>query len=320
MLFDTRTVLWLLGFASPALTAVMNAISMAGYTPVYMAIGVTLAVLVRLRAGAALLLLLALNSVLTDTAKVIVRAPRPGAVDSRVRTLGVTDTVTHPPGRDFSLLADGLPDSYAFPSGHVSAATVFLIGLMQLFGWPWVWKLMAGWIPAMALSRMYLGRHFPGDVLGGLGFGVLTAAIGLFALSLARLSDPARARNAAVRPLAAAVALAAYALIIQSPVAYDAGRFMGLAIGAAYVVSYLGRRFDPVQDIPMVARFGGLALAAIVFGVSWWTTRLMLAATDITGTAAGALLLGGLPTLFVLPLPLYLLDHFFVPRAPRVET
>ena len=54
------------GTRQPALTAVMNGVSLLGYTRVYLAIAVALAFLVRLRAGAALLLLLALTGVLTD--------------------------------------------------------------------------------------------------------------------------------------------------------------------------------------------------------------------------------------------------------------
>ena len=61
---------------------------------------------------------------------------------------------------------------------------------MYLFQWTWVWRAMVVWIPAMALSRMYLGRHFLGDVLGGMGVGVIAVAIAFLALTLARLSNP----------------------------------------------------------------------------------------------------------------------------------
>ena len=65
---------------------------------------------------------------------------------------------------------------------------------------------MVFWIPAMALARLYLGRHFLGDVLGGVGVGVIAATIGFIALTLARLSNPSHAWTAAARTMVAAAA------------------------------------------------------------------------------------------------------------------
>jgi membrane-associated phospholipid phosphatase len=316
-LFGTGPVRWMQSHASIPLTAVMNAVSLLGYTRVYFAIGVALAFLVRLRAGAALLLLLALTGVLTDGAKAIVSSPRPDAIDSRVQTLGVVDTLGESFRNDSPLPSADADDGYGFPSGHVAASTAFLFGLMYLFQWNWTWRLMVVWIPAMALARMYLGRHFLGDVLGGVGVGVIAVACAFLALTLARLSNPRFAHQAVTRCLLVGGLITAFALLLDVPAAYDAGRFLGLAIGAAFVVLYVGPRFAPASDLPVAARVTSLFLAAVVFGLSWWGTREMLAGLDIAHSSPGMLLAGAIPAMLVLPVPLYLSDRLLVHRLQR---
>ena len=198
-LFGTAPIHWLQDRSSVAMTAVMNGISALGYARVLIAIGVALAFLHTLRAGAALLLLLALTGVLTDGAKTIVSSPRPQAVDAAVKNLDVVSVLGDSFRSDSATPSVDSVDGYGFPSGHVAMWTAFFFGLGYFFRWAWVWPVMVVSIPAMAMSRVYLGRHFLGDVLGGVGVGVIAATIGLLALTLARLSNQKRATNAAVR-------------------------------------------------------------------------------------------------------------------------
>jgi membrane-associated phospholipid phosphatase len=66
--------------------------------------------------------------------------------------------------------------SYSFPSGHTSMA-VALYGLLAVLLWRAHhrgWALLSGaWVLAVALSRVYLGVHYPSDVLGSLTLGVI---------------------------------------------------------------------------------------------------------------------------------------------------
>src|SRR5262249_40861953 len=67
------------------------------------------------------------------------------------------------------------PGSYSFPSGHALLSCAFYLALAQLttaMAWPRALKL-AAWILAVLLtlgigfSRVYLGVHYPTDVLAG---------------------------------------------------------------------------------------------------------------------------------------------------------
>lgn len=65
---------------------------------------------------------------------------------------------------------------YSFPSGHAMAAAAFF-GMLALFLWQqgrYGWALLAAaWVPVVAFSRVYLGAHFPSDVLASLALGTI---------------------------------------------------------------------------------------------------------------------------------------------------
>jgi len=76
---------------------------------------------------------------------------------------------------------------YGLPSGHAQGAVV-LWGLLALHGRRrWLWAPAVALMLAVGLSRVYLGVHFPTDVLGGwlVGAAVLAAS----AWVLRRLAD-----------------------------------------------------------------------------------------------------------------------------------
>ncbi len=58
-----------------------------------------------------------------------------------------------------------------FPSGHTMIVTVVVLTLFPYMrkGWRWLPVLL---IPAVALSRVYLGVHMPLDVVGGFAIGL----------------------------------------------------------------------------------------------------------------------------------------------------
>lgn len=64
---------------------------------------------------------------------------------------------------------------YSFPSGH--SATIFCIATMASWGVPWLAPVFFGIALLVAISRIYLGLHFPSDVMVGSVIGWLCAAM-----------------------------------------------------------------------------------------------------------------------------------------------
>ncbi|MEW6244616.1 MAG: phosphatase PAP2 family protein [Bacillota bacterium] len=62
---------------------------------------------------------------------------------------------------------------YAFPSGHTQAVAAFWTFVARNLGRAWLWVIAAVIMVLVGISRMYLGLHYPLDVLGGLVLGVL---------------------------------------------------------------------------------------------------------------------------------------------------
>lgn len=70
---------------------------------------------------------------------------------------------------------------YGFISSHAANtfSVAFFIGLLLKKHYPWLLILLLVWASIVSYSRIYLGVHFPGDILGGILVGSLIG-IGVF--------------------------------------------------------------------------------------------------------------------------------------------
>jgi membrane-associated phospholipid phosphatase len=68
-------------------------------------------------------------------------------------------------------------NSFAFPSGHAQGSTIFWGYLASWARRTWFWLAAGALILLISFSRLYLGIHYPQDVVGGLLIGLLVLAL-----------------------------------------------------------------------------------------------------------------------------------------------
>jgi undecaprenyl-diphosphatase len=71
-------------------------------------------------------------------------------------------------------------DRFSFPSGHTAAA--FVIATLIAHFFPILTVPVSIWAMLVGVSRIYLGVHYPTDIIAGLVIGILCAFAGIMIL------------------------------------------------------------------------------------------------------------------------------------------
>lgn len=177
--YDRSIMMWLHGHESPGLTTTMSAATELGGLVVVPIIAVAWAGLLWWRGrrrDAALLAAAVIGSTLINSVlKAVFQRDRPNFWEHLV-----------------------VESSYSFPSGH-AMASMSLAAALVVIAWSsrWRWPaivLGAVYVLVVGVSRMYLGVHFPSDILAGWCVAVLWLTVVVVVL------DGASRRRGAHRP------------------------------------------------------------------------------------------------------------------------
>jgi membrane-associated phospholipid phosphatase len=148
--------------------------------------------------GVELAALLFASTTLNELAKGLLKLPRPFWIEPK--------------------LALSTETSFGLPSGHALSAVVLWGYLATVLRGPWRW-LCVLLVFLISLSRLYLGMHFPGDVLAGwaLGLLVLGGFLWLKPYLTSQLSAWSLGRHILAAILVSAVVVVLYLVVAAIP-------------------------------------------------------------------------------------------------------
>lgn len=188
-------------------------------------------------------------------------------------------------------------ETLAFPSGHAQTSMVAWGYLLVVLRRRSIMILGAAMIVLIGLSRLYLGQHWPTDVLGGwlIGAGVLATALWLF-----RRSSRPRLVN---RVLLALMLLAVPVLTLLDPdPTYNRARALGLIAGVSigYALQLQAAPFFvqarwPVQIGKILIGVIGIVALQLGLGAILPDARLIIV---FVGTLTGVWVTYGAPQIF----------------------
>lgn len=203
--------------------------------------------------GARLAVLFLISVAVNSLLKLLVNEPRPFRYDPRVRVLHELETA-------------------GFPSGHTQSTTVIWLYLSLRYRRTWLWVLTTALLILVPLSRLYLGLHFPTDLIGGY-------LVGLLLLWLFWRWQEVGERWVASLPLTGQVLLALIPALLMMLVipGWDrdavagAGALFGMGAGIAFERRYIG--FETAGSWQVRAlRF---LVAALVLGAIYLGLRVL---------------------------------------------
>ncbi|OHD16354.1 MAG: hypothetical protein A2Y38_06190 [Spirochaetes bacterium GWB1_59_5] len=232
--------------SSPGLTVVMKILTLAGSEYFYLLFLPILFWCVDERFGARLGLVFLFSAFVNGWTKILFAQPRPFNLDPSVGLSHET--------------------SYGLPSGHAQSTATFWGLFAPRIKRPWGLLLAILAPTIVSFTRLYLGVHFPTDIIAGLVLGWSLALAGIF------LGDKAAKLLASWNIRIRIIIATALALIMNALNMNDTslpGIFFGFAVGVAFLFEKL--RFDASSGSlkQKTARYGlGLTgVVVIYFGI-----------------------------------------------------
>ncbi len=234
-------------FHGPVLDDVFRIITFLGTEMFYLLLLPLLIWCVDFRLGGRVAIFLLLSSYMNSNLKDLFCQPRPFQIDPTVK----------------------LSDAWGcgLPSGHAQSSVIVWGSLAIWMRRPWFWILALGLMFVIGFSRIYLGVHFPTDVLAGWMIGTLL--LGLYSVTHLRVERwLAGLRFGTGVTLALAVPLV---LLFPHPTRHTTSTLASLAgFGVGLVLTKQYISFSPSGPFwQRVSRFlvGGTIILALYFGL-----------------------------------------------------
>jgi membrane-associated phospholipid phosphatase len=208
------------------------------------------------RLGSRLIVLVLLSAYLNVVIKALAGQPRP---------------VDLAPG--IALISD--PTTGGFPSGHTQNSVVLWGCLGAKVRRRWLWIVVGLLLALIPLSRVYLGVHFPTDVLGGYVIGAIL--LGLALVLVPRITPWLHSLTVTWQLALAVVVPLLLALLFATEEGITASAtLMGMAMGFALEPKWVGFRPSSLWR----ERVLGYLAGAAVLGALWLGLRVAFVAMD----------------------------------------
>jgi membrane-associated phospholipid phosphatase len=242
-------ILWLQQF-SPALDVPFKAITFLGEVDFFLLFLPLFYWCLNRRLGARMSILIPLSSYIGAVAKVALNQPRPFELDPRVRAI----VPTHDRG---------------FPSLHTQNTVVTWGYLGAALRRTWLWIVAGLLMVLVPLSRLYLGVHFPTDLLGGY---VIGAALLLLFLRLEPAAETWLGERGFVWQLGAALALPGLLLLFlpgaDETAVVSGAMLIGASAGFVLERRWVGFETDGAwQQRALRLLLGGVVLLGLRVGL-----------------------------------------------------
>jgi membrane-associated phospholipid phosphatase len=235
-------LIWIQSFATPWLDAVMVAISFIGDEAFYLTLVPLIYLGVNKKIGMRIAVLMTLSTYINDGLKFFFNTPRPIGAEG-IRSL-------------YTSSAPGM----SFPSGHAQGSATFWGYVATRVNRPLFYVFAALLVLTIMLSRLYLGVHWPVDVLGGLVFGLLcVSGFAWVEERLARKPLPGRVMLAIGLLLPVLLLISYHEAPGRKMVGFFVGSWVGYLLEKRFVDMELPRRWTR-RVVPVL-----LGVAAVFF-------------------------------------------------------
>ncbi|MCF7953417.1 MAG: phosphatase PAP2 family protein [Spirochaetales bacterium] len=201
---------WIQQFRSPFMDAVFQGITMLGEVTLYIVILTAVYWCFSKEYGAEMTFTLLFSGLVNSSLKLAFHTQRPIGIEG------------------IASLREHTATGYSFPSGHTQSAASFWFFLMLTQKRLWTYLIGGVLMFLVAFSRLYLGVHWPMDVVGGILFALFSVYLGRWLFRIGFSDGNSRTR---LIPPAFGIVLLPLVFIIQDENLTKVG---GMMIGALY--------------------------------------------------------------------------------------